>query len=337
MWNRYELMEAEMELYEMASVATDQPNGEENDDTNGLTRRSMLQATTVAVAAAGIAVGSTRPAHALWPIKPTPRFNSVKPHEGGMFTYTVGYTDEEVYWWEGRNIGGAPIGVVQLSANIPMIPGNVGNASTFGFPLIYQPMEVSGDMVVSVEPHPEVLKRTIEAGKALEAQGCRAIVGNCGFFGNYQPLVAEALDAPVFSTSLLQIPTILATLKPGQKILVMTATGAVLEKAPALENCGVTDRSRLVIAGAENGSEMQKVLTVSGSYNPKNLEKELVDIAVANTNKFPETGAILLECTEFSASAFAIQEAVGLPAWDFTTMINWVYSGLVRRPFAGFV
>jgi Asp/Glu/hydantoin racemase len=326
-----------MDDSDLAKEARDKPHGEKDGNVDGLTRRGMFQAATVAAAATGIAAVSTRPAHALWPTKPTPRFKSVKPHEGGMFTYTVGYTDEEVYWWEGRNIGGAPIGIVQLSANIPMIPGNVGNASTFDFTLIYQPMEVSGDMVVSVEPHPEVLKRTIEAGKALEAQGCRAIVGNCGFFGNYQPLVAEALDAPFFSTSLLQIPTILATLKPGQKILVMTATGAVLEKAPALENCGVSDRSRLVIAGAENGSEMQKVLTVSGSYNPKKLEKELVDIAVENANKFPEIGAILLECTEFSAHAFAIQEAVGLPAWDFTTMINWVYSGLVRRPFAGFV
>jgi hypothetical protein len=326
-----------MDRKKLAEETFDQSHVEEEDTENGLTRRKMFQAATVAAATAGIAASSTRQAHALWPTEPTPRFKNVKPHEGGMFTYTVGYTDEDVYWWQGRTIGGAPIGIVQLSANIPMIPGNVGNASTFGFSLIYQPMEVSGDMVVSSEPHPEVIKRTIEAGKKLEAQGCRAIVGNCGFFANYQPMVADALDVPFFSSSLLQIPIILATLKPGQKILVMTADGSVLEKAPALENCGVTDRSRLIIAGAENGSEMQRILTVSGGYNPKKLELELVEIAVNNAAQFPEIGAILLECTELSPHAFAIQEAVGLPAWDFTTMINWVNSGLVRRPFAGYM
>ena len=30
------------------------------------------------------------------------------------------------------------------------------------------------------------------------------------------------------------------------------------------------------------------------------------------------------------------QEALGLPVFDFTTMINYVYSGLVRRRFEGF-
>ncbi len=306
-------------------------------DASDVSRRDAFKTAAAVAVAGGVVAATTQQAQALWPAKATPRFKSVKPHEGGLFTHTVGYQDEEVFWWEGRTIGGAPIGVVQLSANIPMIPGNVGNASTFDFDLIYQPMEVTGDMVVSPEPHPEVTKRTIEAGKKLEAQGCRAIVGNCGFFGNYQPLVADELDAPFFSTSLLQIPVILATLKPGQKILVMTAEGSILEKAPALENCGVTDRSRLIIAGAENGPEMQKVLTLSGSYNPKRLERELVDIAAERTEQFPEVGAVLLECTEFSAHAFAIQETVGVPVWDFTTMINWVYSGVVRRPFAGIV
>ena len=54
---------------------------------------------------------------------------------------------------------------------------------------------------------------------------------NCGFFGNHQPLVAQELDAPFFSSSLLQIPTILATLEPGEKVLVMTADGYPLEPA----------------------------------------------------------------------------------------------------------
>ena len=57
--------------------------------------------------------------------------------------------EDDVAWWEGRRVGGVAIGVIQLSANIPMIPGNMGNASTFPFPLLYEPMEVTGEMVVS--------------------------------------------------------------------------------------------------------------------------------------------------------------------------------------------
>ncbi len=98
-------LESTMEYNDPAKQAANQPLGEEVDNTKGITRRSALKMVTVA-AATGIAAGSVRPAHALWPTKPTPRFKHVKPHEGGMFTYTVGYPDEEVHWWEGRNIGG---------------------------------------------------------------------------------------------------------------------------------------------------------------------------------------------------------------------------------------
>jgi hypothetical protein len=42
---------------------------------------------------------------------------------------------------------------------------------------------------------------------------------------------------------------------PDQKVAVIMADGPKLTQAPVLENCGVTDRSRIVIAGAENTSE----------------------------------------------------------------------------------
>ena len=87
-------MEKQQELHavrdSLAKEACDQTHGETDDNVNGLTRRGVFRAATLAAVTAGIAAGSARPAYALWPTKPTPRFKSVKPHEGGMFTYTVG-------------------------------------------------------------------------------------------------------------------------------------------------------------------------------------------------------------------------------------------------------
>jgi hypothetical protein len=313
-------------------------SNEEGDEFK-LSRRQAMQGAAVVAVAGGALLGGTREALAVWPNteNPTPRFETILPHEGGMFTYTVGYTDEDVHWWPGRTVGGALLGVVQLSANIPMIPGNVGNASTFDFDLIYQKMEVSGDMVVSSDPHPEVLRLAIEACNQLEAAGCRAVIGNCGFFGNYQQLVAEQVRIPFFSSSLVQLPPLLATLSPRQKCLVITADGPILENAPALENCGVTSRDRLVIRGLQEGPEMQRVLTVSGSYNPKRLEGEIVDTAKKAIEEFPEIGMIMLECTELSPHAWKVQEETGRPVWDFTTMTNWIHAGLVRAPFGGWM
>lgn len=256
---------------------------------------------------------------------------------GEWVTEQVGYGDGEVHWREGRGVGGAAVGVIQLKANIPMVPGNMGNACTFPFALLYQPMEVSGEMVVSSEPHPEVIQRAIGAARELERQGVRAVMGNCGFFANYQPEVAEAITVPFFSSSLLQIPNLLTSIGSSQKVGVITADGPKLTAAPALEKCGVIDRGRVVIVGAEGETEMQRILNTEGRYDPGRLEEQLTTVAKRMVEQDPSIAVILLECTELAPHGHAIQAAVRRPVWDFPTLVNWVYAGLVRRPFTGFV
>ncbi len=256
-----------------------------------------------------------------------------------MYTYTSGY-DEEVFWPEGRMIGGAAIGIIQMGpVRIPMIPGNVGNASTFNFPVLYQRLEglVTVEMIFSTKPNPQIIRWAINAAKKLQEQGCRAIVGNCGYFANYQPQVAAALDVPCFLSSLMQVPIIMRALKPNQKVGIICASGRALSAAPALKNCGVDDLSRVIIIGAEDGPEMQNVLEAKGYINNVKLGQELVGLAKQAVKQNPDIGAFLLECTELPPYAWAIQKAVRLPVFDFTTLINWVYNGVVRRPFVGFV
>jgi len=85
-----------------------------------------------------------------------------------MYTYTVGYDQEEVSIREGQMVAGAAIGVIQMGpVRVPWIPGNVSNATTFSFPVLYQRMEgvATTEMVVSAKPHPQVLEWAIKAGK----------------------------------------------------------------------------------------------------------------------------------------------------------------------------
>ena len=257
-----------------------------------------------------------------------------------MYSYRVGYNDEEVFVRKGQMIGGAALGIIQMGPWwVPLVPGNVSNATTFNFPVLYQHMEgvATIPMVVSTKPHPQVLEWAIKAGKKLEEQGCRAVVGNCGYFANYLPRVAAALNIPVFLSSLMQVPIILRALKPNHKVGIICANGRVLSSAPALKNCGIEDLCRVVIAGAEGLSQMQNVLQGTGHFNNVKFEQELVGLAKQIVKENSEIGAILLECTEMPPYAHAIQKAVSLPVFDFITMINWVYDAVVRRPFAGYI
>lgn len=257
-----------------------------------------------------------------------------------MYHYMSSYADEEVSVPKGQVMGGLAIGIILFgheSVSYPLLPGSVENAATFNFPVHFRAIEsASIERVVSPKADPLVLKELIETGKEMEKQGCRAIVGGCGYFANYLPEVTKALNVPCFFSSLMQIPLILCSLKPNQKVGVVCANGSVLSTSPALKNCGV-DLSTIVIAGAEDLPEMQKIYQGLGHYNPTQLGRELVSLTQKIVSDNPDIGSILLECTLFPTYGWDIQKAVKLPVYDFTTMINWVYNAVVRQPFAGYM
>ena len=232
-------------------------------------------------------------------------------------------------------IAGNAIGILVLDLWYPYLPGNVANASTYSFPVHYKILKGStGPQILRAEP--ALLDLIVEGGRELEKQGARAIIGACGYFGNYQKETATILDVPVFLSSVLQIPIIRRGLKPNQKVGVICAdAGALTSKL--LSQCGVDDLSDIVIAGAQDLPEFQNIRRCTGHVNSYKLEQQLVDLARQLVSSNPDIGAILLECSDMPPYAWAIQNATRLPVFDFTTLINWVYNAVVRRPFVGFI
>ena len=243
--------------------------------------------------------------------------------------------DADVSIQKGRAIAGKAIGILVLDAWFPFIPGDVQNASTFNFPVRYKILR--GAAVEQILSHdPSLLDLIVKCGRELEKEGVRAIVGACGYFGYYQREVAASLDVPVFLSSLLQIPIIKRALKPKQKVGVICADSEALS-LEVLRACGVDDASDVVIAGAQGLPEFQNILHSTGHLNPLKLDRELVALSKKLVVEHPEVAAILLECSDMPPYAWSIQKATGLPVFDFTTLINWVYNSVVRRPFTGFI
>lgn len=256
-----------------------------------------------------------------------------------MYTYTDNIKDEELNVGAEQFVGGVAIGIILFGkTGYALPPGSVENATTFNFPIYYKGIEAASvESVVSPELDQNVLEQLIMAGQEMEKQGCRAIIGACGYFANYLNEVKKVLKVPCFFSSLMQIPLILCSMDPSRKVGILCADGRVLSSAPALGNCGVHDLTRIIISGAEVLPEMQKILDGVGGYNPAVLERGLVELAQQMVKENPDVGAFLLECTLFPTHARAVQEAVKLPVYDFTTLINWVYSAVVRRSFPGYI
>ena len=273
--------------------------------------------------------------------------DDLKPgsHDSDLYMESNGYTaeNEKVTSWIGRNTAGIAVGLVQLRAVLPMIPGHVGNGTTFRFPILYREIETADLFkIMALEPEKETrfVEDIVRAAHWLELQGVRAIVGNCGFFGTFQTLVQERIDTPFFSSSLVQLPGILTCLPRRKKVGVITANAPVLRDGPAIRCCGVAEGAksdRILIEGAE-GPEFTKILKQTGEpFNVLKLEREIVAAAERLVKRDPNIGAILLECTELPPAAAAVQNAVRLPVYDYTTLINWIQDGAVRRPFVGYM
>jgi Asp/Glu/hydantoin racemase len=232
-----------------------------------------------------------------------------------------------------RSWDGVPIGILILDAAYPCIPGNVGNATTYDFPVRYK--EVKGSSIERLlnERDPKLLEPFIEGAKELEAEGVGAITGACGFMALFQPMVASAVNVPVFLSSLLQVPFIRSTLKPGQKIGVISANASVLTDEH-FRNVGIAQDTPLAVYGMEDQYEFRSsVLEEKGTLDSGKVEGEILGVAARMTRENPDLGAIVLECSDLPPYARAVREATGLPVFDFTTMIRYVQNALVPKTY----
>ncbi len=272
---------------------------------------------------------------------------TLKPgaRESDFYMETTGYSagKAKVTSWIGRNVAGISVGILQLRAVLPMVPGHIANGTTFDFPLLYREMLPPNPytiMALDPEEDADFLQEAVKACRWLELQGVRAIIGNCGFFGTFQRAIQERIDTPFFSSSLVQLPTILTCLPSSKKVGVVTANGPVLEEAPAIENCGVSaedKKNRVVIAGAE-GPEFTKVLGQTGEpFDVQKLEEEIVAAARGIVERDKDIGAVLLECTELAPAAYAVQNAVRVPVYDYSTLIRFVQDGSRARQYHGYM
>jgi len=237
----------------------------------------------------------------------------------------------------GQHVGGHAIGILVLQLGYPIIPGNVANATTFDFPVRYGLIKTDIPGVNLFLADEGLLDPILTAAQALAADGVKAIVGSCGYLGFFQKEVAKALDIPVFMTSLLQIPMILPALKPTQKLGVICANEEPFYNL--LESLGLnTIKDKLEVKGLENEPEFTSaILGGSGVLDNEKLGQEVVSVAQSFVSTDNNVGAILLECSDIPPYAKQISSVTGVPVFDYITFIEWIYRGLVKRDYHGFI
>ena len=122
----------------------------------------------------------------------------------------------------GKTVYGASLGILTLDTKFPRIHGDIGNAETWPFPVIYKVVEgATSDKVV--RKGALGLKEDFKkAAREVVSMGADGIGTTCGFLSLFQDDISEAAGVPVASSSLMQIPWVQSTLPPGGKVGVIT-------------------------------------------------------------------------------------------------------------------
>ncbi len=230
----------------------------------------------------------------------------------------------------GKSVYGAPLGILMLEARFPRIPGDMGNATTWPFPVLYRVVRGASPDRVVLQGAKGLLPDFIEAAQELVQLGAEAITTNCGFLSLFQAEIAAAVKVPVATSSLMQVPWVQATLPPGRRVGLLTVSGSTLTPAH-LTAAGVPlDIPRI---GTETGREFFRVIIREDKpdLDIAAAEQDILDAGRELVARHPEIGAIVLECTNMPPYAAALRDALQLPVYDIYAMITWFHAGLRPR------
>ncbi|KIC40634.1 hypothetical protein RA27_12755 [Ruegeria sp. ANG-R] len=226
----------------------------------------------------------------------------------------------------GKSIYGASVGILMLDAQFPRIPGDMGNALTWPFPVLYRIVrDATPDLVVRKRAE-GMLGTFIDAARDLVKDGVDGITTNCGFLSLFQEELAEAVPVPVATSSMMQVDMVNRILPAGKRAGILTVSASTLTERH-LESARVP--AGTPIGSTEGGREFTSAIL--GNRLTLDVDKaraDNVEAALALQSDNPDLGAIVLECTNMCPYAPDIQQATGLPVFSIVTFVSWFQAGL---------
>jgi hypothetical protein len=241
----------------------------------------------------------------------------------------------------GRPFYGEVIGIMLNRITYPMIPGNVGNASTYDFPVrIVNVPDLPTDWWCDERgPDATRMAKVVDTARRLEAEGVRAITTGCGFYAIFQREVADAVRIPVFTSPLLMVPIVHRMLGRKGRIGILTAGSKNLGQGH-FDGVGINpEEIPLGIVGMEEYDEFRRVILEESKpdVDTEVMEHEVLDAAKRLLHLYPDTEAFVFECSDLPPFSKAVQQVTGLPVFDFITMIRWVRTAVVQKKYEGFM
>lgn len=223
---------------------------------------------------------------------------------------------------------GQYIGILMMDTVFPRLIGDIGNARTYKVPVRYYTVRnVSTDKLNASNAERLLLAPFIEAAKELEKEGCRAITTSCSFLTGFQKQLADAVTIPVFTNTLILAPFIRTMLNSSLKIGIFTEKAELITD-DTFKQLGWSSKDiPVVVSGMPDNSPFTRL------FIHDNLEEDLEvledcirELTKRHMEQYPDTGAILLECTNFAPFTNLIQSIAGVPVFGINQLLEYMDS-----------
>ncbi len=229
---------------------------------------------------------------------------------------------------DGHHSYGQPVGILMLDTLFPRIPGEIGHAATFPFPVIHKVVHGASPKRVVLEGDPSLVEPFVTAARELEEMGVRAITTSCGFLALFHRQIAETIRVPFIASSLMQVPLV-SRMVGGKPVGILTARRSALTER---HFAGVGWSSKdfpVVVQGMDEAplfsrARQENRLTIDFDQ----MRQEVVEAACQMVEEHPDIAAVVLECTNLPPYSADIQQALDRPVFSIVTLAKMVYAAL---------
>ena len=231
----------------------------------------------------------------------------------------------------GKTVYGGTVGVCMLDTQFPRVHGDIANARTWSVPVHYRVVPGSTPKAAVYEKGKDILDGFIDAAKELVRMGADGITTNCGFLSLFQEKMAEAVNVPVATSSLMQTQMVQSLLPKTKKVGILTIHKPSLTEEH-LKAANVPLDTPII--GTENGKEFTRViLNDEMEMDIDQARQDHLDAAEELMTKNNNIGAIVMECTNMSPFAADVRKKFQVPVFNIYTFIEWFQSGLLPTRF----
>lgn len=210
------------------------------------------------------------------------------------------------------------LGVVMLDTKFPRPEGDIGHPSAFGVPT--RRCVITGAWPEKIVQSGASLRKgrlvapILQLVRRLEQDGAKAITTSCGFLVLLQKEMQAQVKIPVITSSLLQLPGLLAQhARVGVLTISSSKLGVEHLRAAGVPRERMTD---VVVQGVDATSEF--ATAILGNRPEMDSEKAAADVlaaALALKQREPSLTCVVLECTNMPPYRAAIEAATGMKTW----------------------